>query len=390
MRIFLLIALLFAPLPVLAQDSGADIEINQYSVRFSEDPLIAGEEVRLYASVRNIGNVDVSGYVYFYQGPTPLGPSQVISLAAEGESEDVWIDFIVPDGPFNIRAELRGLDPADEYTGNNEYLSTVFEPVFDTDGDGVIDDEDNCPEDANSDQRDEDGNGVGYVCDEDEQRADEVVEPELEEEPIVEVEESPTPELISLPEPNPAAVSDLVETTISDPLPEDNATEFAIEAIAENIAAERVSPGAQFTYELLKWRTYAFRVIDAEDDASYKWDFGDGSSSVQPSIGHEFRGPGVYRVTLIAEHADGAVTSDEVEITVSFFHIQNPIIQLIITLLVILIALTLAGMFGLRTRGIKRKRMLTTEDGVLYTKGKKLAKKKPSSKSNKPSSGSKR
>ena len=38
-------------------------------------------------------------------------------------------------------------------------------PPPDTDADGVIDDEDNCPEDANADQIDSDANGKGDACD---------------------------------------------------------------------------------------------------------------------------------------------------------------------------------------------------------------------------------
>jgi hypothetical protein len=37
----------------------------------------------------------------------------------------------------------------------------------DIDGDGVSNDTDNCPETANASQADEDGNGIGDVCDED-------------------------------------------------------------------------------------------------------------------------------------------------------------------------------------------------------------------------------
>ena len=41
---------------------------------------------------------------------------------------------------------------------------TVTEPPADTDGDGVADSIDNCPETSNSDQNDADGDGIGDVC----------------------------------------------------------------------------------------------------------------------------------------------------------------------------------------------------------------------------------
>ena len=49
--------------------------------------------------------------------------------------------------------------------GTNSGAAYVFNLVIDTDGDGVEDDEDNCPGTANADQADLDGDGVGDVCD---------------------------------------------------------------------------------------------------------------------------------------------------------------------------------------------------------------------------------
>lgn len=47
--------------------------------------------------------------------------------------------------------------------GNHKFLRAVL--GGDTDGDGVLDDTDNCPDDSNPDQLDTDGDGVGEVCD---------------------------------------------------------------------------------------------------------------------------------------------------------------------------------------------------------------------------------
>jgi hypothetical protein len=44
--------------------------------------------------------------------------------------------------------------------------------LFDSDGDGVTDIDDNCVDDANSDQADADGDGIGTACDDDEDTND--------------------------------------------------------------------------------------------------------------------------------------------------------------------------------------------------------------------------
>ena len=56
------------------------------------------------------------------------------------------------------------IDPCDACEGDDDTL--------DTDGDGVADCLDNCPETANTDQSDADGNGVGDACDDPERRED--------------------------------------------------------------------------------------------------------------------------------------------------------------------------------------------------------------------------
>ncbi len=55
----------------------------------------------------------------------------------------------------------------DDLAGNffNTSSSWVQNFIIDTDADGVVEADDNCPTDANADQADVDGNGVGNVCD---------------------------------------------------------------------------------------------------------------------------------------------------------------------------------------------------------------------------------
>ena len=50
------------------------------------------------------------------------------------------------------------------YNSSTEFKNIVFKDITDSDGDGIIDFEDNCPNISNSDQADSDGNGIGDVC----------------------------------------------------------------------------------------------------------------------------------------------------------------------------------------------------------------------------------
>ena len=50
------------------------------------------------------------------------------------------------------------------YNSSTEFKNLVSKDITDSDGDGIIDFEDNCPNISNSDQADSDGNGIGDVC----------------------------------------------------------------------------------------------------------------------------------------------------------------------------------------------------------------------------------
>jgi len=79
------------------------------------------------------------------------------------------VQTILFDGPFGDKST----NNADDYilnTGDVVFINNagtsfaVSAPASDSDGDGVPDDEDNCPNDANADQADCDGDGIGDVC----------------------------------------------------------------------------------------------------------------------------------------------------------------------------------------------------------------------------------
>lgn len=167
---FLLVAIfsiMFLPLGVGAQTIEYDLGISSGDIFFSESTLITGKSMRLYAAIRNYGTRDVSGHATFYSGPNIIGSSRAVSVRAGGYSDEVFVDWVIPSGSFNIRVDIRGQDPEDQNPANDSALTGMFVPEKDTDGDGVIDTSDNCPSAANPDQADTDGDKIGNICDAD-------------------------------------------------------------------------------------------------------------------------------------------------------------------------------------------------------------------------------
>ncbi|MEA2461854.1 MAG: hypothetical protein QOH90_2031, partial [Actinomycetota bacterium] len=68
--------------------------------------------------------------------------------------------------------ECEGHDPGDHDPGHTEgdgeeHTGHEDDGDCDSDGDGILDDVDNCPDVANADQADLDGDGIGDACDDD-------------------------------------------------------------------------------------------------------------------------------------------------------------------------------------------------------------------------------
>lgn len=123
---------------VEAAEFDYDLALQSSDIHFSQEVLISGETIRIYAKVRNVGNKDIVGYVSFFRGIELIGNSQAVSVLP-GSADDVFVDFTVPADSFNIQAKVQGTEPADQNSSNNESQTTLIVPDKDTDGDGTVD-----------------------------------------------------------------------------------------------------------------------------------------------------------------------------------------------------------------------------------------------------------
>lgn len=354
-----------------------DLAIEPDNITFSESTLYAGDEVRVYARVRNVGEVDTTAYVLFYQGGMVIGQSQPVSLRVGGNPDDVFVDFTIPYGTFNIRAVIQGSNPTDQNVENDSALTPLYTAIADDDRDGALNDNDNCPNEVNAQQTDNDSDGIGDDCDVDDDndgtgdssdafptdatrtgqetmvttaplspKASGTTTEKTSTASSVAIIDTSTPSShtetnqLSPSTQNAATVVEDGTTTSSTDLVSDVNTP----ATAHATAKLTISPLAQFVSRQLDWRTYEFRALDQTGEVQqFSWDFGDGATSVQSTITHAFSGPGTYTVTLATVDARGVITSDAQAYDVSFFHLDNPrVIGILGGLAALLLVLCLA------------------------------------------------
>lgn len=330
-----------------------DLSLDANGITFSSSTLYVGETVRIYAKVRNIGDTDATAFVLFYQGGMIIGQTQPVSLRAGGSPDEVFVDFTVPDGSFNIRAVLQGATPQDTHPENDGAITPLYEPVADADRDGVLDEKDNCVNNANGDQLDTDHDGKGDICDTDDDGDGvlDVSDPAPLDQSVTGIVVRPAaPALVAPTSPTaPSAPSPVSNTAAPAPQPYSDEGTGTPSAVASTVASIEsavakassstsklsLSPLARFSWRQVDWRTYEFTLADQPvDGVRFGWDFGDGATSAQPKITHAFSGPGTYTVTLAIMNADGTSISDAQTFDVSFFHLDNPQVMALLGVLI--------------------------------------------------------
>lgn len=99
----------------------ADLSISETDITFSKENIVAGDLVKVYARVFNVGDTDVAGFVVFSTSNKEMAPPQTISIRPN-TYDDVFIDWKAVAGTFTIQARLAGTNPKDEAAENNIVL----------------------------------------------------------------------------------------------------------------------------------------------------------------------------------------------------------------------------------------------------------------------------
>ena len=382
-------------------------------VTFSSETFFVGETVRVYASLRNVGDTDITGDVYFFIGSQQIGGSHEISMPKNGQKEEVFTDVVVPEGEFNIRIVISGIVPPETNTTNNELLSGLIVSVPDADGDRIADASDNCLSTKNEDQRDLDQDGEGNVCDDDidgdglsntiEQAngtdplntdtdgdgASDKTDPTPLGEPLVVPKvETPVqktePTVTVTTETNSTSETSVTTDTSSDTsvsMPEDtnaptssetSASPTLFETSGKALSAPEASLNALFTFEETRWATYRFRIVAPVRDEGYRyeWGFGDGTTSNRKEVTHYYGRTGTFAVTLRMTDPEGQVSEDRVDVQIAFFDFQNRSVRMLIIFLVMILLIGVSAFFRL---GSERRE----EDDTLEKPTQKSKPKKP-------------
>ncbi len=346
-----------------------DLAISRTDIELSKSEIMEGESFRVYATIRNLGNLDAKGRVVFFLGAEQIGEAQVISIKSGGLGDEVFVDGVAPGGTFNVRVLVICDGNADKDLTNNEMISSVVRPILDTDQDGIGNPQDNCPFEANPGQEDYNNNGKGDVCDPPPPPSPPPVAPVSDSDPdpvlnpisdldsvadeplsppaVFEEEDSKksviqkvvvdknTRSLFNIASIDESSSSKNEE--LSDELDEmKGLLAFAKEADSESQEREfYFGPDSKvfIDYKQESWNTYLFwALVDAEDPTvlRYEWDFGDGNKAEYYKVKHSF-GRGRYPVVLaVMDEQGNRIESEPLVIELSFFNLGNKTLWILV------------------------------------------------------------
>lgn len=323
-HLILFLALIWA-LPVLAQGYTADLALEEGSVR-TENHVIVGNTVRIYATVKNNSDQDLFGTVKFYDENRSsfIGEDQPVSIIAGG-TDDVFVDWHAGSvGNYPVSARVIPWQEAGDNPDNNKVTTSIYVDL-DSDGDGIPnrqdpdDDNDGTPDSEDafpnnpSESQDTDGDGIGNNEDEDDDG-----------DGLVDVQDLFPDDASETVDSDGDGVGDNADAFPNDPTETVDADQDGLGDNADPDATNKgpvpsietksnvVPSGSVVTFNALKSHDLDGEIV------TYEWDFGEGVESTSVVVDKIFEEPGTYDVTLKVTDDKGEYRIGKLTLTVIY------------------------------------------------------------------------
>ena len=347
-----LIMMLFFVTPAFAQDFNQDLSISSEDVHVPQN-ILKGRQIRIYVTVHNSSQTDLSGVVKFYDERISqfIAADQPVSVLAE-KTDDVYVDWSSDlTGEHTIAIRVVPWNEEGDNPDNNKVVKKIYVDVDsdgdgtgdlldpDDDNDGVPDKDDDFPLDPNE-SKDTDGDGTGNNADTDDDND---------------------------------GISDVMDIFPLDPYESkdadgdgvgDNNDVFPYDAeewfdsdqdgLGDNDDPNDQNHGPipfidmQNTKVLVN-KTLTFNALKSRDPdgeiTEFEWDFGDGTRETGVIVDHVFKEPGNYLVALRVTDDSGEYREQQIEIKVA----SNWVLIALIAVS-ILLAVLLAGLLHPKSR----------------------------------------
>ena len=343
-KITVFIVCLLMAFPVFAQEYDKDLSLEESSVQTVDDVLI-GRTVRIYATVSNNSNLDLSGVVKFYDENKQafVGVDQPVSIIAY-KTDDVFVDWNAEKvGNHSISVRVLPWDEEGDNPNNNKVSKTIFVDV-DSDADGVgnrsdPDDDNDEIRDVNdafpldsSESEDTDGDGIGNNADNDDDNdgiSDIADLFPLDANESVDRDGDGVGDNSDLFPDDPTESIDTDGDGVGDNSDPDNQNHGPVPKITTE--KNTVSKGAIVTFNALKSYDPDGEIV------SFDWDLGDGTTKTGVVIDHTFLKTGTYKVSLLTVDDKGEAREEVIEIKV-IMKWQTIALIVVSLLLILLIA----------------------------------------------------
>ena len=334
----------------MAAEFSKDLSISDADIRVP-DEILKGDTGRIYVTVHNNSNTDLSGVVKFYDESTSsyIGTDQPVSVLSD-KTDDVFVDWSSDKtGNHPISVRIIPWDSDGDDPDNNKVTKDIYIDI-DTDHDGIgdrldnDDDNDGVPDNQDAfplnyaESKDTDRDGIGDNADTDD---DNDGVPDVQDIFPADANEWKDSDSDGVGDNGDAFPYDASETKDSDSdglgdnSDPNNSNKGPVPDIS--VANTDIKTGEVVTFNAIKSRDPDGSVVE------YSWDFGDGMTDRGVIIDHSFKKAGDYLVSLKTVDDKGEPREKQIRIKVRSGLVLTALMVTSVLLILMILGLIIPG-----------------------------------------------